>query len=78
MSEDYVVDTYVKQFGAVPESSTTHALICMLHFWLESTDVNGATRRAVLFDFCKAFDLIDHHFLVQRFSSYDFPESIMC
>ena len=58
MSEAYVVDTFVKpavleridpqQFGAVPKSSTTHALI------------------------------IDHHFLAQKLSSYDFPESIMC
>ncbi|XP_068750901.1 uncharacterized protein [Montipora capricornis] len=69
MSEDYVVDTYVKpavlewidsqQFGAVPKSSTTHALISMLHSWLESTDGNGAITRAVLFDFRKAFDLIN-------------------
>ena len=69
MSEDYVVDTYVKpavlekidlqQFGAVPKSSTTHALISM-------------------FDFRKAFDLVDHHVPAQKLSSYDFPESIKC
>ena len=66
MSEAYVVDTYVKpavleridpqQFGFVLKSSTTRALISMLHSWLESTDGNGATMRAVLFDFRKAFD----------------------
>ena len=50
----------------------------MLHSWLESTDGNGATTRAVLFDFRKAFDLIDHHVLAQKLSSYDIPESIMC
>ena len=43
LSEDYVVDTCVKpavleridpqKFGAVPKSSTTHALISMSHFW---------------------------------------------
>ena len=86
MSEAYVVDTYVKpavleridpqQFGAVAKSSTTHALISMLHSWLESTDGNGATTRALLFDFRKAFDLIDHHVLAQKLSSYDFPESV--
>ena len=57
MSQDYVVGTYVKpavlewidpqQFGAVPKSSTTCALISMLHSWLESTDRNGVTTRAV-------------------------------
>ena len=88
MSEAYAVDTYVKpavleridpqQFGARIKSSTTHALISMLHTWLESTDGNGATTRAVLFDFRKAFDLIDHHVLAQKLSSYDIPESIMC
>ena len=88
MSEEYAVDTYVKpvvleridpqQFGAVPKPSTTHALIRMLHSWLESTEGNGATTRVMLFDFSKAFDLIDHHVLTQRLSSYDFPESIMC
>ena len=49
----------------------------MLHSWLESTDGNGITTRAVLFDFRKAFDLIDHHVLAQKLSSYDCPESIM-
>ena len=39
---------------------------------------NGAITRAVLFDFRKAFDLIDHHVLAQKLSSYDLPESIMC
>ena len=67
-----------QQFWAVSKSSTTHALISMLHSWLESTDGNGATTRTVLFDFRKAFDLIDHHVLAQELSSYDFPESIMC
>ena len=50
----------------------------MLHSWLGSTDGNGATTRAVLFDFRKAFDLIGHHVLVQKLSTYDFQESIMC
>ena len=88
MSEDYVVDAYVKpavleridpqQFRTVPKSSTTHALISMLHSWLESTDGNGATTRVMLFDFRKAFDLIDHHVLAQKLSAYDFPKPIMC
>ena len=88
MSAHYVVDTCIKaavleridpqQSGAAPRSSTTHALITMLHLWLESTDRNGATTRAVLFDFHKAFDLIDHYVLAQKLSSCDFLELIMC
>lgn len=75
VAEDYVVEEFLKpavlkkvdpqQFGTVPGSSTTYALISMLHSWNSSTDGNGATVRVVLFDFRKAFDLIDHHILVQ-------------
>ena len=50
----------------------------MLNSWLESADGNGASTRVMLFDFRKAFDLIDHDVLAQKLSSYDFPESIMC
>jgi hypothetical protein len=61
VAEECVVSDYVKpavlrildpsQYGAVPKSSTTQALI---HSWNKGTDVNGATVRAIL------FDLIDH------------------
>ena len=88
IAEEYVVDTYVKpavlskidpqQFGTVPKSSTTHALISMIHSWAKSTDGNGSTTRVVLFDFRKAFDLIDHHVLARKLSTYDIPRSILC
>ena len=88
IAEEYVVDTYVKpavlsnidlqQFGTVPKSSTTHALISMIHSWAKSTDGNGSTTRVVLFDFRKAFDLIDHHVLARKLSAYDIPRSISC
>ena len=42
------------QFGTVPGSNTTIALISMLHSWLCDTDGNGATVRAILLDFRKA------------------------
>ncbi len=78
-----MVDIFVKpavikkidqnQFGTIPNSSTVHALISMLHEWNGSTDGNGGTTRVVLFDFRKAFDLIDHHLLVQKLKTYDLP-----
>jgi len=34
--------------------------------------------RVVLFDFQKAFDLIDHHVLPRKLSCYDIPGSISC
>ncbi|XP_068715629.1 uncharacterized protein [Montipora foliosa] len=50
----------INQYGAVPKSSTTTTLLSMMHNWATSTDRNGATGRAILFDYRKAFDLIDH------------------
>ena len=88
IAEEYVVDTYVKpavlskidpqQFGTLPKSSTTHASISMTHSWAKSTDGNGSTTRVVLFDFRKAFDLIDHHVVPRKLCSYDIPRSISC
>ena len=50
------------QYGAIPNSSTTMALISMLHSWSLGTDGNGATVRTLR----KAFDLIDHSILVRK------------
>ena len=57
------------QFGTIPGSNTTQALISMLHSWSKATDGSGATVRTVLFDF--------HHILVDKLKSYDIPESIV-
>ena len=71
VAEDYIVDEFVKpavlrrvdpnQYGAIPRSNPVFALLFMIHKWNEATDGTGATVRVVLFDFKKAFDLIDHH-----------------
>lgn len=66
------------QFGSIPKSSTTHALISMIHTWTKHTDGNGATVRVVLFDYRKAFDLIDHTILARKLSSLDIPYGIAC
>ena len=82
-----MVDRYVKpamlakvdpwQFGTVPDSSTTEALVSMIHAWNNATDGNRATVRVVLFDFKKAFDLIDHRILVRKLSGYDIPDPVI-
>ena len=87
VAEEFVVEQYVKpavlekvdpgQFGTIPGSSTTEALISMTHVWYKATDGNGATVRAVLFDFKKAFDLIDHEILVQKLRLFNIPEAII-
>ena len=80
-AEDYVVHNFVmsavlkkigkKQYVTIPKSCTTHALVSMIHNWYVSSDGNAATTTVVLFDFRKAFDIIDHNILVRKRSDYD-------
>ena len=87
VAEECVVVDYVKpaalteldpnQYGAVPNSSTTQALIHMVHHWSKETDGNGATVRTLLFDYRKAFDLIDHNILVHKLTKLDLPNSVI-
>ena len=62
------------QYGAVPKSSTNQALIHMLHHWTQGCDGNGAAVRLTLFDYQKAFHLIDHRILVQKLRKLDLPQ----
>ena len=55
------------QYGAIPKTSTTTALIGMLHNCFLGTDGNWLTVRTSLFDYGKVFDLIDHGILVRKF-----------
>ena len=82
VAEEYVVESCVKpavlnQFGTIPNSSTTQALISMLHTWNKHTDGNGSTVREVMFDFKKAFDLIDHRILAEKLLQYEIPTGIL-
>ena len=80
-AEDYVVHNFVmsavlkkigkKQYVTIPKSCTTHALVSMIHNWYVSSDGNAATTTVVLFDFRKAFDIIDYNILVRKLSDYD-------
>ena len=45
--------------------------------WTKATDGNGSTVRTVLFDYRKAFDLIDHGILVNKLKSLNLPVSII-
>ena len=64
------------QFRAIPESSTTHALISMVHCWTKHTDGTGSTVRVLLFDYRKAFDLIDHALLARKLLAQDMPVDV--
>ena len=45
----------------------------MIHTWNIATDGNIVTVRVLLFEFKKAFDLIDHRILVGKLCSCDIP-----
>ena len=86
VAEEFVVAEHLRpsilkkigdnQFGAIPESSKTHALISMVHYWTKHTDGTGSTVRVVLFDYRKAFDLIDHVLLVRKLLALDMPVGV--
>ena len=85
VAEELIVADYIKpvlkdldtnQYGAVLKSSTTLALLDMLHDWSKGTYGNSATTRTVLFDYRKAFDLIDHRILIRKLCTLDVPNSI--
>ena len=61
------------QFGAILKSSTEQALISILHCLSREIDGRSAAVRLVLFDYRKAFDLIDDYLLFQKLTSLDIP-----
>ncbi len=81
IAEEFIVCDYVKpavlnildpcQYGVIPKSSTTYALIHMTHNWVTGTDGNGATVRTILLDYRKAFDLIDHSILRDKITNWN-------
>jgi hypothetical protein len=76
VGEEFIVSNYIapailkiidpNQYGAIPKSSTTQALISMIHQWSKATDSSGAAVRVILYDYRKAFDLIDHNILIKK------------
>ena len=54
------------------------ALISKLHRWSLETEGNRATVRTLLFDYRKAFDLIDHSILVKRLSAKLLAKGCYC
>ena len=66
------------QFGSIPGSSTTHALLSMVHSWAKQTDGTSATVGVVLLDYSRTFNLIDHIILAGKLMALDIPLGIMC
>ena len=66
-----------KQYGFIPGSNTTLALISMMHTWLAALDGTGATVRVALLDYRKAFDLVDHNLLIAKLSNYEIKPTVV-
>ena len=86
IAEGFVIDHELKpkilqkidphQFGFIPKSCITHAIISMLHSWLAATDGTGSTVKVALLDFRKAFDLVDHNLLITKLINYGIKPSV--
>ena len=78
MVEQYLAPAILKvidpsQFGGIPRSSFTCTPISMVHKWSEATTGNTVS---VLFDYQKAFDLIDHRILAGKIMNLSIPSII--
>ena len=64
------------QFGCRKHRSTTHTLVAMLHAWQSTLDRGGAVR-ALLVDFKKAFDSVNHNLLLQKLRDRNVPHCLI-
>ena len=86
LAEKFVVEQYVApailkvvdpaQFGGIPRSSATYALISMVHTWTEATDASGNTVMGSFVRLPKVFDLIDHRILAGKINTLSIPSFI--
>ena len=65
-----------RQYGALRQRSTIHALVDMVHHWHVAVD-KGESARTVFVDFAKAFDHVDHNVLVAKMVALGLPDVIV-
>ena len=65
------------QFGGVKKSSTTHALVHLIHQWLSAMETPNTFVRSCLIDFSKAFDRIDHNILMYKLQILNVPPVLL-
>ena len=62
------------QYAYRPSSSTTCALVHMIHSWLRYLNSSPASAlRVIAIDYSKAFDSVEHDLLIAKLHSYNFP-----
>ena len=65
------------QFGCVRNRSTTHALLKIMHELFLASDSSQNIIRVLFVDFTKAFDVIDHNVLFNKFVNCGMPEHVV-
>jgi hypothetical protein len=65
------------QFGALPESSTTHYLVKLFDFLYKSLDKKSVPAVLTMFDCQKAFDVVDHSLMIRRFLELGVHEQVV-
>ena len=65
------------QFGSMKGSSTTLALVELIHGWVSAVETLGSVVRVLFLDFRKAFDRVDHHILLSKLVNHDVPDFII-
>jgi hypothetical protein len=61
-----------RQYGAIIEHSTTHALVDILHHWHQALDTSESVR-ATFIDYAMAFDHVDHSIFVGKLYNSSVP-----
>ena len=65
-----------KQLVAMRRRSTTHELVDILHHWHAALDSNNYIR-AVILDYAKAFEDVDHGVIIAELQALDQPPVLM-
>lgn len=65
------------QFGGVKKSSTTLALVHLIHHWLSALEAPNTFIRSCQIDFTKVFDRIDHNILMYILRLLDVPPVLL-
>jgi hypothetical protein len=65
------------QFGNQRGTSTTHALIDLIHFLAKSTYAPGHHVRILFCDYSKAFDLVNHNLIFTKLHDVGVPEYLL-
>ena len=65
------------QFGSLKNSSTTHALVELVHQWQNALDKSSRLVRVLMLDFSKALDRVDRTIVLEELANLGLPDFIV-